>query len=172
MERKKADYGIGALDIVGIVFLVLGIVFSSVSILIAVNLNKMEFSGNGDPIVLPIIFGAIGAPFLILGILFVSLSVRKRCMANRLLQDGHYVMADVVAITPNYSVQVNGRSPFVVECHYQDPTTGTLCIFRSRNLFYFPEELSGNQIRVYVDPDNMKHYYVDVASVLPRVEVY
>jgi len=71
----------------------------------------------------------------------------------------------------NSTVSVNGRSPYVLECHYQDPA-GTLHVFKSRNLFFDPVELEGRQIRVYVDHGDMDHYYVDVESVVPDIQVH
>ena len=48
---------------------------------------------------------------------------------------------------------------------------GTVHIFKSRYLYYNPESLlKNNAVRVYVDNNNYKKYYVDIDEVLPKVE--
>ena len=42
----------------------------------------------------------------------------------------------------------------------------------SRNLFFYPAELENRQVRVYIDRENMRHYYVDVENVIPEVEIH
>lgn len=62
----------------------------------------------------------------------------------------------------NGSVAVNGVNPFFLECHYQNPATGQTHVFRSENLPYYPAELIGKEVKIYVDRENFSHYYVDV----------
>lgn len=160
------------MDIVAVVFSILGVVFTAVAAVVALNLDAVRVNSTGNPTLFPIIFGAIGAPFLILGIVFAVISIKKRATAKRVVEDGYYIMADVADIRPNFSVQVNGQYPYVLECHYPDPATGALHVFRSRNLFFYPKELEGRQVRVFVDKANMKHYYVDVEGLVPSVEIH
>ena len=64
----------------------------------------------------------------------------------------------------NYHAQ-NG----VVRCRYEDGS-GVIHTFKSRGIFFNPEGLFKDQfIRVYVDRDDFRKYYVDIDSVLPEV---
>ena len=73
--------------------------------------------------------------------------------------------------TARYGVESRCQ-PLQAECHYEDPATGTLHVFKSRDLFFYPAELEDQEIKVYVEQGNMDHYYVDVESVVPDIQVH
>ena len=78
-------------------------------------------------------------------------------------------MAEIAETKINYNVRINGKSPYVVECQYWD-MAGNAHIFKSRCLYFNPEPLfKDRMVRVYVEGDNYKNYYVDIDEVLPRV---
>lgn len=160
------------MDIVAIVFSAIGLAFSAGAAVTALNLKNLQVHGTGDVRMLPVIFGAVGGLFLTSGILFAVLTIRKRAVRQQVVSNGDYIMADVVNIRQNFSLQVNGKYPYVLECHYRNPETGTLHVFMSRNLFFYPAELENRQVRVYIDRENMRHYYVDVENVFPEVEIH
>ena len=174
MERK-AKMGISALMIVAIVFLAIGGSFLPVGILtFAVSLTA-----GGGLIVLPIVFGSLGMLFLGLGIAFLSVEMKKRKMCKRLLQDGYYILAEVIEVDRNCNVSYGntsrvggGRHPYIIRCGYTDEN-GTLHIFTSRNIRNYPgNDLIGRQVRVYVDRNdynNFRYYYVDIDEVLGNV---
>lgn len=57
----------------------------------------------------------------------------------------------------------------MVECRYQD-MEGNVHIFTSRCLYFNPEPLlQSPMVKVDVEGDNYKHYYVDIAEILPKV---
>lgn len=172
MEPKKCKYSIGAADIVALVFCILGGSFTAISVGFALNLPAVQAHSTGNAALFPLIFGAVGLPFLVVGIVTAAMSAHKRAEIRRVVSEGYYVAAEVVNIRPNYSVQVNGQCPYVLECHYRDPATGTLHVFLSRNLYFCPAELQGSQVRVYVDRARMDRYYVDVEGALPDVQVH
>jgi len=172
MNPKKIKVGIGVPEILAIVFSLLGGIFTAIAVVFALNPDAVQAHSTGNAALFPLIFGAIGVPFLLLGIIFAVISLRRRTVLKRVAEGGYYVMATVADIRPNFSVQVNGVCPYVLECHYQDTLSGALHVFRSRNLFFYPGELAGRQVRVYVDRTNMDHYYVDVDSLVPEVEVH
>jgi len=171
-DAVKIKTGIGAADIIAIVFIVLGGAFAGGALMRGGNISELEAHGTGDVKVLPLVFGGIGTPFLIVGLACAVWAVRRRIAIRKVVAAGDYVTAKVVSVRQNFNVQVSGRCPFVVECHYQDPVTGVLHVFHSCNLYYYPEELMGNEIRVYVDPKNMKHYYVDTCSLNQDVQIH
>lgn len=86
-----------------------------------------------------------------IGVITVVSSVRKRAIVKYVVREGNYVMADVTDIRPNFSIQVNGQCPYILKCHYRDPMTNALHIFKSRNLFFYPAKFKNKQVRVYVE---------------------
>lgn len=162
--NRKVKSGSLALKILGIVFSLIGaILLIVVAILLSTGVAKM----TGYFIIIP--FSVVGGTFFFIGIIFCIVTVRKEKIARRLMENGNYIMAQITEVVPNYNVTVNGRSPYVVYCQYQD-ITGTVHIFRSRDIFFDPETLfKSEHVRVYVDNDNFKKYYVDIDEILPNV---
>lgn len=160
MRRKMFDVYV----ILGIVFSVIGIGFAGMGIYSWFNIDDVNISSSaqGDVDKLPLVFLLLGAPFLIAGVVFWILVIRKSRRKARLLEQGYYVVGYAVKAMINTSVSVNGVNPFFLECHYQDPATGQMHVFRSENLPYYPEELIGKAVKIYVDRENFSHYYVDV----------
>lgn len=165
MEKRKAKMGMGPMFIVGIIFTILGIGFLPMGIVLYFGLKEETSVG----FIFLCVFGGVGLLFLILGILFLVLEVRKRARCNELLNAGNYVMAEIMEISINYNVRVNDRYPYIVRCQYQDPN-GNVHIFKSRNLYFNPETiLKDRMVRVYVNGENYKYYYMDIDEVLPKV---
>ena len=165
MERK-AKTGPSALLIVGSVFTIVGAAFLAIGVI-------TYFALKEDGIILfTLIFGGIGLLFFVLGLIFLIVVNRKMARNNKLLKEGNYVMAEIVEVSLNYNVTVNRRHPYIVRCRYQD-MYGNVNIFKSRDLFFDPTDLLKDQmVKVYVDGENYKHYYVDIDEVLPNVIEY
>lgn len=124
---------------------------------------------DGDVFIFRVIFCGLGAVFFAVGVLCLCLEIRKRVRNNRMIRSGQYITAEISEITKNYAVRVNRRHPYVVICRYQD-MYGSIHMFRSRNLYFDPSPLLRNQmVRVYVQGEDFKHYYVDIDEVLPEV---
>lgn len=162
MERK-AKMECDALFVVGIIFSIVGpaLLVAGVSAFLAVH--------SEENIIFLIVYGSTGLIFLVIGLVFLVIKIRKKQRCSRLLQAGSYVMAEIMETKINYHVRVNGRSPYVVECQYRD-MFGNVHIFKSRCLYFNPEPLFRDRmVRVYVEGDDYKHYYVDIDEVLPQV---
>ena len=160
--EKKARIGQSALLIIGIIYTALGGTFVILGIALAALLR------DSDAFMVGLIFGGIGAIFLILGIIFLIVELCKKKRSDALLASGHYVLGEVVDIAANINVNVNGRYPYHIIVQYIDPH-GVRHIFRSPGLRIFRDpELLGKKVKVYVENDNFKHYYVDVDEILPK----
>ena len=168
MDRRRRSYEPGPLFVVGLVFLLFGI--SALLVALPVLLHVK----NADPDVrfLPFIFLGLGILFLIVGITCMTVLCRRRSRNEQLVKNGFYVTARVRDIYPNENVRINGRSPFVLECHYKDPTTGTVHVFKSENIMFYPIDAKDTDIRVYVDPQNPDRYYVDTSSLTDSVIIH
>lgn len=163
MERKSKT-GLSALLIVGSIFTILGAVFLATGVIIYYALKEEE-----GAILFLLIFGGIGLLFFVLGVIFLIVELKKKLRNDKLLGAGNYVMAEVLEVTLNYNVAVNRRHPYIVRCRYQD-MYGNVHIFKSRDLFFDPTDLlKDRMVKVYVDGENYKHYYVDIDGVLPNV---
>ena len=160
--EKKARIGQSALLIIGIIYTALGGTFVILGIALAALLR------DSDAFMVGLIFGGIGAIFLILGIIFLIVELCKKKRSDALLASGHYILGEVVDIAANINVNVNGRYPYHIIVQYIDPH-GVRHIFRSPVLRIFRDpELLGKKVKVYVENDNFKHYYVDVDEILPK----
>ena len=159
--EKKARIGRSALLIIGIIYAALGGTFVVLGTALAALLRD-------DGLMIGLIFGGIGGIFLILGIIFLAAEFCKKKRSDALLASGHYVLGEVVDIAANINVNVNGRYPYHIIVQYVDPH-GVRHIFRSPSLRIFRDpELIGKKVKVYVENDNFKHYYVDVDEILPK----
>ena len=168
MDRRRRSYEPSPLFVVGLVFLLFGI--SALLVALPVLLHVK----NADPDVrfLPFIFLGLGIIFLIVGITCMTVLCRRRSRNEQLVKNGFYVTARVRDIYPNENVRINGRSPFVLECHYKDPTTGTVHVFKSENIMFYPIDAKDTDIRVYVDPQNPDRYYVDTSNLTDSVIIH
>lgn len=146
---------------------ILGIVFSSIAVveLLVVLILLLTRAEPFLLIALPFmvqcpIFGGIGAGFLI----FVRRKTERR---ERLISNGYYETATIVAIEQNPYVRVNRHHPYHVVCHIN--RSGTLHEYRSEGMYHHPGVSIGDSVPVYLDRQNDKYYYVDVESIAPSV---
>lgn len=120
------------------------------------------------------VFGGIGLVFFTIGIAFVVVIAKKKSKAKWLLENGQVIHGTVTEIDFNPCVHVNGRHPRVVYCSYQDPGTGMIYQFKSRNIYDSITNCIaiGDSIDIYVDPDNYAKNYVDVDKPMERIVSY
>lgn len=116
-----------------------------------------------------IIFGGIGFVFFLIGIVIISVSVLKDKKIKYLKRNGIPVIARFQSVEVNNSLKVNGKKPYQICAHWQDPVTSELHIFNSENLWFDPTDyIKQSEITVLIEKDNPKNYYVDI-SFLPKV---
>lgn len=162
--NHKVKTGSLATKILGSVFSILGFCFLSVvAILLLTGVAKKE----GYFICIP--FLAVGGTFFLIGICFLIWEIKNKKMVKRLIENGNFIWAQITEVAPNYNVTVNGRHPYIVYCQFQD-VEGTVHIFKSRDINFDPQTLfKSEQVRVYVDNNNYKKYFVDIDEILPNV---
>lgn len=163
MERKIAGDK-GAVFILGIVYTLLGGIFVVVGAILTAILYEQETRMVG------IIFASIGSIFLILGIVFLVIRNRKKKIAQRLIDGGKYLWAEIVELVPDYNVRINNRHPYIARARYVDGN-GTVHIFKSYHLYgYVEESVLYQQVKVYIEDNSFKKYYMDIDEILPKVE--
>lgn len=128
---------------------------------------------DGNWLLFPLIFGGIGLAFLIVVLVLWMVQRKKRAGQDRLLTYGVPVTARVQNVQRNGSLHVNGRNPYEVVCAWENPDDGKTYLFRSEMLWFDPEPVLGQRniktLTVYVDRDNVKHYYVDIRELADQV---
>lgn len=155
-----------AFTLVGSIFTIMGGFFLGTIVLIAFLL------GWDLTWIFILIFGLIGLIFLILGITFLTINERKRKMAQKLLDGGRFVWGTIQKTDYQYNVTVNGRHP---ACYIAivESADGTTHVFRSGSVSTrFVPDLQGRQVRIYIEDDSYKNYYVDLEPLLATFQEY
>jgi len=115
-----------------------------------------------------IIGGLGGVFFLISASMFLVPALKTRKGAN-LKDQGVSVEAEFVGVELNTGFSVNGQSPFRIVTQWINPSTSELHVFRSEDIWFDPTTYMTNKhIRVYIERDNPKKYFVDL-SFLPKI---
>ena len=132
--------------------------------------NPRNIIAGGGAEYLFLIFPAIGAMFFIIGASIGIVKFKKANGKKRLMEYGELIYADIEQIGLNSSYSVNGRSPYLIYCHWTDPDSLTTYTFKSPNIWGNPEpqmKAKGlTNIPVYIDRGNPKKYYVSVDELL------
>ena len=118
----------------------------------------------------------VGAVCLITGAACLFFEVKRRICIKELFNSGKYIKAEIVDITINYLIGVPANfplgHPYIVECRYHD-AKGEEHTFYSRNLYFDPRPfLKEKMVKVYIQDEDFKPYYVDIDEVLEKPEYY
>lgn len=161
MERKK--YGWTVKGILGMVFSPMGLFF------LVMGLILWYFKAGRkpeDPQIFLYVFGGMGAAFFLGGLGLLMADVRRRALQRRAYEGGYYVTGKIVGVKTQKNVTLNGVHPVVVECRYQDPSSGDERICRSRYLYGNVDgRLLSDAVPVYIDRMNDKAAYADIDAV-------
>ena len=106
-------------------------------------------------------FGGAALGLLIAGAIVFAIYHGREMRARALVGHGHYVMAEVIGIQTSH-VRTGHNFLLHLRASYQH-TDGRTYIFRSPLLHYDPSAmLMDNQVKVYLDPQDIRRYFVDV----------
>lgn len=162
MERKK--YGWTVKGILGMAFSPMGFFFLVLGLVLwACKAGRKP----EDPQIFLYVFGGMGAVFFLGGLSLLLLDVRRRALQRRAYEGGYYVMGKIVGVKTQKNVNMNGMHPVVVECRYEDPSSGDERICCSRYLYRNVEgQLKSDEAPVYIDRMNENVAFVDIDAVL------
>lgn len=123
---------------------------------------------KGSDLFAVIILAAMGIIFTCIGVIPILVSIRRKAEKNKIRNTGRALYATIDEITYNKSYTVNGRHPYVIFCNYRDDYKDIVYRFKSENLWVNPEPVLtvGSTVKVYVDENNYKKYYVDAESMI------
>ena len=110
----------------------------------------------------------MGILFLCMGILPIVKSVRGKARKKKVRETGRTLYATVYEINYATNYLFNGRHPYIVYCSYRDDYKDIEYRFKSEYIWVNPEPdiTLGSMIRVFVEENNYKNYYVDVESMI------
>ena len=110
----------------------------------------------------PTILAIVGLAFAYAGTIFWRIFDYVEKRAARLLQQGRPVQARII------NVKRNGPSGFEIICQWYNASTNEVHVFESDTISYDPTPyFKSYEITVYINPDEMKDYYVDI-RFLPK----
>jgi len=136
--------------------------------------NPNRIQSTGGTVVLVAVFGGIGGVFFLIGIIVLGVNVRRKKLNKRLVENGRKIYADLYEIVINGSYRVNRRHPYNITCKWQDKSSGILYLFKSENIWFDPssiiEEKNITKLPVYVDENDFKKYYVEIDSIVEKVQ--
>lgn len=118
----------------------------------------------------PIIMSLLGTFFACVGALPLGYFLVRRIEASRLLREGRPLKVDIVGVELNTEVEINGRNPWRIVCHWFDSAENKVHQFHSANLCFDPTPwiIKRNRTTVYVDRQNIQKYHLDI-SWLPEM---
>lgn len=136
--------------------------------------NPRHAMSKGEDIFMLIVFGFMGTVFSFIGFTIIAISKKGQGQEKKLRENGRVIHAVVSGFGYNGSVTVNGNHPHVVYCSYEDPSTGTIYQFKSKDLFSDPSMVMavGDYVDVLVDPNDYSKHYVDVDKAMSRIVSY
>lgn len=116
-----------------------------------------------------LILAGLGAVFFALGYSIIFFSKRKEKKIVYLKKHGISVEATFNNVAVNTSLKVNGKSPYQIIAHWQDPKTSSVHQFNSDNIWFDPTNyVKAEKITVLTERNNPKKYHVDI-DFLPEV---
>lgn len=132
--------------------------------------NPGEFRSDGN--VASYICYGVGALFGTIGFVFLFYVIRTAVKQKKLFKNGRHVVGTVTDVKEQLNVKINGRHPLIVECKVEDINTGETMLFAStgQNNNAFHSSI-GMPVDIYYDPQNPKKNFVDVSTLLSRIEM-
>ena len=107
----------------------------------------------------------MGVIFSLCGGSILFADALKKNKGKKLLANGRKIYAEVTGGRVCYNYTVNGRHPYKLECKYEDVFSGEVFLYSSGYIWEAPDIYIGSQVAVYVNPNNMAEYYVDLDSL-------
>lgn len=131
--------------------------------------NPGKIKTKGSSMVISVILSVVGGVFLLVGIILVIVFMPRN---KKIKQYGNRYEADIINITVNRNVRVNGRHPYIVDCQVADAFTGVTSLYRSKNIYEDINVYGIVKVPVYVDPKNPSKYYVDIDEAIEQAKKY
>lgn len=127
------------------------------------NPNKIGSKSLDYILFLIPVFGLV---FLIIGGTGKIIKIKKKSLEKNLRKNGQLIQANYVETILNKSYSINHKHPYNIICEWQNPQNNEKYEFKSINLWENPENIIKEKnittFPVYINPENMKKYFVDI----------
>lgn len=162
--------GISVYALAGGLFTGVGSLFTVLGLLMVLNFRSLAAHAEGNVILLPVCFLGLGLISLVVGLVLLYTHIASVRQKRRLIEQGHFIWADIAGFPMDYSVTINGMPMFRILARYQDPITGQVYEFASDPIRYDPSPyVISQKIKVFVDKGTNFHIYtVDISSAWPN----
>lgn len=107
-----------------------------------------------------LIFMGIGA-VIILILLITIFVVKKMIDKKRIMEQGYIVPCEITELKKDYSTRITNVHPYILTCVYKH--NGKEYVYEQKNILNLePFMIVGQDINVFVDPDNLNKYVIDL----------
>ena len=141
-----------------IAFLLGGILFFTLGILICINTGEKE----------PLFFSAFAVPFLIVGGNFIIKDIKEKRHLKDIVKNGYCITARIIGFEDDYSITINDRPGFYYVAKYTS-IDGDEVFFRSKTLVKRPKDMDSmlnRKVIIYLeDKQDMTNYVFDLKSL-------
>ena len=151
-------------NIIGIVFLCVGIAFSLVGIIALIS-NMLIPASSDVSLILFITFISVGLPFLITGAIFKAYVIKIDKKNTQLVSDGRRITGTVIDYKTNWVVTLNRRHPVKLICEYNDFMSDAPKQYINGNYWNNPETTLNKSVSIYIDRSNENNYYIDISDL-------
>lgn len=137
--------------------------------------NPEHVEAGAGLTLLYVILTSMGILFVVISVFPLAFVTKKSFRQKKVKECGRKLYATVEEIVLNTSQRVNGKHPYLIYCIWRDEYKDIVYRFKSDSIWTNPNLLlrPGDQIPVYVDEKDYRHYYVDAESVIDgRIEDY
>jgi hypothetical protein len=130
--------------------------------------NPSEVQADSNIYVANFLMILIGAIFASVGLIAIVPKLKKMKKQSDAVNHGKRVVATVDEVVYKRNYKVNGRSPYLIYCTYEDENTGIKYKYKSNYLWTDPSEVYyiGSNIFVYINEKDYSEFYVDVDAML------
>lgn len=136
----------------GIGFLLFGIPFGLIGVLVGVEIIDM----GADAVVFATVFGIVGGTFVLTGLGMLIAYARMENRHKWLLENGTPVWAEVVGVEDNMSIMINGRPAKMLVATYKNARF--TCSRVDNNILMN----LGSHVKVLLHPDDANKYTIDL----------
>jgi hypothetical protein len=140
-----------------------------VSVRVAKDGSREQIDSFFENWFLPMFMAIFALSFGGVGFVPAIMRARKEKLLAYLKQLGHSVETEQVSVERNFSLKVNGRSPYYLLC--KSKVDGAERDFKSGHIWFDPADaIAGKPIRIWYDPRNPGKYQVDLGFLEAKAD--
>lgn len=107
-----------------------------------------------------ILYGAI-ILIVLITLFFIIFKIKKWIYDKKIRKIGCIVPCEIIELKKDYSIRINNVHPYILTCVYKH--NGKEYIYKQKNILKLESFMVvGQDINVFVDPDNFNKYVIDI----------